>query len=186
MIEIQNPYKKEALIKTLENTYAELEHYFESLTVDVFFKKTADKWSPSENLIHLTKSAKAFTMGLRFPKMIIGLKFGKAARNSRLYPQVREAYLNRLVEGAKSPKNFEPDEMKPDMDLQSQKDEILKKWHDTNNKLIRKMNKWEEKTLDLYLLPHPILGRVTVREMIMFTIYHYIHHFTNVQKSLSE
>jgi len=186
MIEVQNPYKKEALIKTLENTYTELTHYFTLLPVETFFNKPGEKWSPSGNLIHLTKSAKSVTMGLRFPKVIIGLKFGKAARNSRLYPQVREAYLNKLVEGAKSPKNFEPDEMKPDMDLQSQKDEILEKWKEVNIKLIRKLGKWEEKTLDLYLLPHPILGRVTIREMIMFTIYHNIHHFTNVQKSQGE
>lgn len=186
MIEVQNPYRKEALIKTLENTCTELERYFNSLAVEAFFRKPSDKWSPSENLSHLTKSANAVTTGLRLPKVIIGLKFGKAARNSRLYPQVREAYLKKLVEGAKSVKKFEPDQMKPDTDLQSHKDEILKKWNETNSKLIRKLNKWEEKTLDLYLLPHPILGRVTVREMIMFTIYHNVHHLTNVQKHQDE
>lgn len=186
MIEVQNPYKKEALIKTLENTCVELEHYFDSLTVEAFFNKPSDKWSPSQNLIHLTKSASAVAKELRLPKVIIGIKFGKAARNSRLYPQVREAYLNKLVEGAKSAKIFEPDEMKPDMDLQLQKDEILNKWNEVNIKLIQKLDKWGEKTLDVYLLSHPILGRVTVREIIMSTIYHNIHHLTNVQKYQNE
>jgi uncharacterized damage-inducible protein DinB len=39
--------------------------------------------------------------------------------------------------------------------------------------------------LDRLRLPHPALGKLTVREMLFFTIYHNIHHVENVVRRLS-
>ena len=38
------------------------------------------------------------------------------------------------------------------------------------------IEKISEEDLDYYLLPHPILGKLTLREMLYFTIYHVKHH----------
>jgi hypothetical protein len=186
MIEVKNPYKKEALLKAFEDTYSELTIYFNSLPVDSFFKKSPGRWSPSENLVHLIKSIKSVSREVRLPKMIIGLKFGKSERNSRMYPQIREVYLNKLVEGAKTPKTLEPDDHGQPPDLNAHKEQILKKWDDAHRKFISGFSHWKEKDLDRYILPHPILGNLTVREMIMFTVYHNVHHLTNVQKFLED
>lgn len=186
MIEVKNPYKKDALITAFEDTHSEIMTYFTSLPVDVFFKKPPGKWSPSENLEHLIKSIKAVTIGMRLPKTFIGLKFGKSERNSRIYPQIREVYLNRLVEGAKSPGKLQPEDRQQPSDLEVSKQQILKKWNDSHRKFIGRLSRWKEKDLDRYILPHPILGNLTIREMVMFTIYHNVHHLTNVEKSLAK
>jgi len=185
MIEVKNPYKKEALIKALESTHLGITTYFNSLTQEDFFSRIPDRWSAAENLVHLIKSVKAVSVGMKLPKMIVGLKFGKSERISRIYPQIREIYLNRLVEGAQTPKKFHPDDYQQPSDLSAYKDQILKKWDDVHRKLVKVLNRWKERDLDKYILPHPILGNLTVREMVMFTIYHNIHHLTNVQKSIA-
>lgn len=186
MIEIQNPYRKEALATELENTHSELAHYFASLSAKVFFEKPLDKWSPSENLVHLIKSQKTLSSGLKLPKIFLKFKYGKPKHDSRLYPKVREAYLQKLANGAESPEQFAPDNTPPESDLDSQKEQVLTKWDEIHARLLKTFERWKEQDLDRYVLPHPIMGALTIREMMMFTIYHTVHHLTNVQKSISK
>ena len=40
-----------------------------------------------------------------------------------------------------------------------------------------KFQKWKEKDLDIYLLPHPLLGKMTIREIVLWTAYHTEHHY---------
>ena len=39
-------------------------------------------------------------------------------------------------------------------------------------KMSKKIEKWSEEQLDEFVLPHPLLGKVTTREMLYFTIHH--------------
>jgi hypothetical protein len=186
MIEVQNPYRKEALTSELENTHSELSQYFSSLSTEMFFERLPDKWSPSENLVHLIKSQKALSSGLKLPKIFLKFKFGKPKHDSRLYPKVREVYLQKLANGADSPEQFLPDDMLPASDFDSQKEQVLTKWDEIHTRLINSFERWKERDLDRYVLPHPIMGSLTIREMMMFTIYHNVHHLTNVQKSIEK
>lgn len=42
--------------------------------------------------------------------------------------------------------------------------------------LNQKIDKLDEEELDNYILPHPLIGKTTIREMLYFTIYHVQHH----------
>ncbi|QLH34686.1 MAG: DinB family protein [Cyclobacteriaceae bacterium] len=53
------------------------------------------------------------------------------------------------------------------------------------NRLAAKLNRFSEAELDLYILPHPLLGKLTLREMIYFTCYHVQHHQELTTKNLS-
>jgi hypothetical protein len=44
------------------------------------------------------------------------------------------------------------------------------------DQLARRVNRFSESELDQLLLPHPLLGKLTLREMVYFTIYHAHHH----------
>lgn len=186
MIEIKNPYRIEALVQALEDTHLGIKEYFASLAADDFFRSQSGKWSPAQNLVHLIKSLKAVSVGLKMPKIVLRLKFGRTARVSRLYPQIRQTYLGRLAEGAESPQQFRPDDRNPPSDPEDSREQILNKWDAVNDALVEAFKRWKERDVDRYVLPHPILGSLTIREMIMFTIYHNVHHLTNVQKSRAE
>ena len=56
------------------------------------------------------------------------------------------------------------------------KEELIKKYKEQKQKLIAKIEKQSENDLDVYILPHPLLGKVTLREMLFFTIHHNEHH----------
>lgn len=42
-----------------------------------------------------------------------------------------------------------------------------------------------EADLEACRLPHPLLGKLTVREMLLFTLDHEVHHVANVARRLA-
>ena len=44
------------------------------------------------------------------------------------------------------------------------------------SELVSTTEKWQENDLDRYQLPHPLLGKLTIREMLYFAIYHNLRH----------
>jgi hypothetical protein len=53
------------------------------------------------------------------------------------------------------------------------------------NSLCKSINSYSEEQLDQYILPHPLLGKLTIREMMYFTIYHAQHHTTIVRQTVA-
>ena len=51
--------------------------------------------------------------------------------------------------------------------------------------LVTEVERWSERAMDRYRLPHPLLGQLTVREMLFFTLYHNVHHIHVVARRLS-
>ncbi len=42
--------------------------------------------------------------------------------------------------------------------------------------LAQGIERWSDAQLDRRCLPHPLLGKLSVREMLFFTLYHNLHH----------
>ena len=80
-------------------------------------------------------------------------------------------YKTKLAAGGKASGPFIPSSI----DFE-RKEELIKKYKQQKQKLITKIEKQSEKDLDTYILPHPLLGKVTLREMLYFTIHHNEHH----------
>ena len=59
---------------------------------------------------------------------------------------------------------------------EERKDVILEKLDKERHKMIKLIEKWDEKSLSKYVIPHPLLGKLSVREMLYFTILHTDHH----------
>jgi len=97
--------------------------------------------------------------------------FGKTNRPSKTYDEVVTKYKTKLAAGGKASGPFIPPTIKFE-----KKDELIKKYDQQKQKLISKIEKQSETDLDKYILPHPLLGKVTLREMLYFTIHHNEHH----------
>jgi hypothetical protein len=97
--------------------------------------------------------------------------FGKTNRPSKTYDDLVTKYKTKLAAGGRASGPFIP----PFISFEK-KDELIKKYNEQKQKLIIKIEKQPEKDLDAYILPHPLLGKVTLREMLYFTIHHNEHH----------
>ena len=49
-------------------------------------------------------------------------------------------------------------------------------------RMVENLKNWSENDLDINVMPHPIIGKISVREMLFFTIYHIQHHAKSIQK----
>ncbi len=54
--------------------------------------------------------------------------------------------------------------------------ELLNEFSTASAELVSVAEKWTEDDLDRFLLPHPLIGKLTIREMLFFTIYHNLRH----------
>ncbi|MBK7609450.1 MAG: hypothetical protein IPI18_20745 [Saprospiraceae bacterium] len=46
------------------------------------------------------------------------------------------------------------------------------------------MELFSEAEIDRYLIPHPLVGKITMREMFYFTVFHAGHHQNNLIRDL--
>lgn len=82
-----------------------------------------------------------------------------------------EKYRSKLSAGGKVSARFIPKII-----LFGKKDTLVKRYNRQKDKLIKKIKKQSEEKFDNYILPHPLLGKITLREMLFFTIYHNKNH----------
>ena len=62
------------------------------------------------------------------------------------------------------------------------KTKILNSLAKSHQKLISLFGELSENQLDEYFLPHPIIGKLTIREMLFFTLYHLRHHHDIIKR----
>ena len=48
--------------------------------------------------------------------------------------------------------------------------------------MVEALARWSESDLDAFLCPHPAMGPLTVRVMVMFTALHADHHRKGIEK----
>ncbi|MFK7801547.1 MAG: DinB family protein, partial [Anaerolineae bacterium] len=63
-----------------------------------------------------------------------------------------------------------------------ERERILQGWVKKNRQLISAVDAWQDADLDTLVLPHPLLGNMTLREILLFTVYHNMHHVNDVQR----
>ncbi|NND94435.1 MAG: DinB family protein [Flavobacteriales bacterium] len=163
---------KEEIIFKLDSTHSELNTLLHSLDEDEMKRSLDRKWSVIEHVVHLSKALSPLHKGLKRSKFLIRYSFGRPNRIPRDYDTVKERYYAKLADvppGVTSP--FVP---KEGDDLS--KEITLSLFESNQQALANSLRKWKEHQLDKYILPHPLLGKVTVKEMLFFMDFHTQHH----------
>ena len=155
-----------------------------ALPIDVFFAAQGLKWSPAEHVRHLRKSSAPLVTALRLPAWLLRATFGRPHRPSRSFVALRADYRATLAAGGRAGR-FAPLPESPPSDPHARRGQILTHWHLTNARLCEILDGWREDRLDRAQLPHPLLGKLTVREMAAFTVYHTTHHLTLVMQRVA-
>ncbi len=185
MFEPDDPYTRDELLTALDRAHREVTDFFASIPPAVFVRRPSQAWSPSDNLEHLVRSVRPVAQALRLPRLLLRLLFGAARQPSRRYERVRAAYRARLAEGARATGRYVPTLEAPPADVEALRRRQLAAWTQAGTRLAAALRRWQEADLDACRLPHPILGKLTVREMLFFTLYHDLHHVAGVRKRLA-
>lgn len=178
------PFRARELSDSLLSMHTDIGAYLDSLASTIFFARIGDAWSPAENARHLIKSMRPIALAMKAPKIVLAVFFGTSRRPSRDFARIRAEYREQLARGAKAGR-FAPSLEREPTAPEARRKEIMTALSDVSNDLVVAAQPWSERALDRYRLPHPLLGKLTMREMLMFTVYHNSHHAINLRTRLS-
>lgn len=145
-----------------------------------FMARPNNKWSVGQNIEHLIKSLSPVNLALKMPAFVLRFQFGKPNRKPRTYPELVIRYNQKLQAGGRAPGRFIPPTI-----LWSDKDKKLEVFNHEKDIMIKRLNTWSEDQLDSYLIPHPLLGKLTIREMLFFSSYHIEHHLRLLKERIN-
>jgi hypothetical protein len=153
--------------------------YLDGLTNEEFLVSKNGKWTAGQQLEHIVISVKPLRQVLRLPKFILPLIWGKANRASKSYEDLVKKYLAKLENGGRATPRFSPKTVSVE-----KRQALQSKLKKEVEKLAKQLDKMSEEELDQYILPHPLLGKLTIREMLYFTIYHVQHQEELTKRNL--
>jgi len=172
----------EEILQQLHIVENEFSSYSTSLTDEQFFHQPEGKWSPAQQVKHLIIAADNTNLAFTLPKFIVRWYAGKPNRPSSSYDELVAKYELKLMMGGKASGRFIPKTISAGYGKQK----MLDRFNRSMNKLIHTINsKWDETKLDQYIAPHPLLGKITLRELCYFTIHHTYHHLESIKKITS-
>lgn len=153
--------------------------YIASLNdADFTYSPDGQKWTAGQQLDHIRLSVSPLVMAFGLPKFIPGLLFGRA-KTSVGYEEVVANYQRILAEGGKAGKEYIPKPIPADA-----KKALTAQTNHTVAQVLQRLNKYTETDLDRLRLPHPLIGKMSFREMLHFALYHVQHHHAQALKNL--
>jgi hypothetical protein len=167
----------------LEEKHSTLFTWLEKQPTENWEKGPKNKWTVGQQIQHLVDSLQQLNSALSYPNFILKYKFGICNREIRDYETVAKNYQNKLIEFKDRARAFNQNLKKP---LLNERNNLLSKLQIQNKKLQYKTSKLKDKSLDTLLLPHPLMGRMTLREIIMWTAHHTEHHTTILKENYSD
>lgn len=165
--------EKKQIIAILEKKHVDLLDWLEDQKPQNWEMGPDGKWTSGQHILHLVESIRLLNKALRTPKFLLKRKFGIANRPVRSYNEVAKRYEERLIASQDKARDFNAGLRIPS---QKEKQRLLASLQIQNKKLQYKTNKWSDEHLDTLLLPHPLMGRMIIREIIMWTAHHTEHH----------
>ncbi len=164
---------KDDIVNLLDEKHKILLEWLEQHDDELWQSGPENKWTTGQQALHLLQSIIPVNNALSMPKFIIRFKFGKTNREVRDYDAVVSRYLEKLKNAGGMVSPYSKILKTPPL---SDKKYILSRLQMENKKLQYKTRKLTDKHLDELVLPHPLMGKMPVREIIMWTAYHTEHH----------
>lgn len=170
---------KEAIANLLEEKHQTLFDWINNQPENVLEKGPEGKWTTGQHIVHLVDSIQKVNQALSLPSFLLKYKFGKSNREVRPYQEIVKRYQDKLKTNQEKAKAYNQKVKTPSKEKFKYLLDILQI---ENKKLQKKTLRWKDKNLDNLILPHPLMGKMPVREIIMWTAYHTEHHYLILQQ----
>ena len=164
---------KTELVRELNIHFDKMSYFLHNQKNEDFDRKfMAGKWSTAQHIKHLILSMRPVNLAMRVPKFVLKYKFGLCNRPERSFEQLVEKYETALdTTKAVAPPSYSPDSIPA-----SEKDGLIAELRQQTDKMIANVENWSEEALSKYILPHPLIGKLSFREMVAWSIVHMDHH----------
>lgn len=170
--------KASQMIRALTDNHLTAAAFITGLPDDVFITERNGKWSPGQQLQHLILCLRPISQALT-SAAFIEEKFGTIDRPPMDYDQVLKTYQSGLKNGGKAPERFLPGQVSA-----GRRDELKTELDSLLTTMATQLQGYDEQQLDRLALPHPFLGKLSIRELMYLMSYHPLHHLAQIHHNL--
>lgn len=170
---------KQELIERFGQNHRSLINYIDALTPGEFVYSHNEKWTAGQQLSHIYLCLKPIAQALASKDFIVQT-FGKIERPTLAYDTVIDHYLSALASGGKAPDRFVPETLDP-----GNKAVLIGDLSAILQTIQQQLDSYTEDELDTLVLPHPLLGKLTIRELFYLMTYHATHHHKQTEQNLA-
>ena len=139
------------------------------------------RWSAGQHLAHLVSSVQPLTLGMGMPKFLLSFALVTMNRPSMSYLDLTTKYENALSAGGKASGRYVPPAV-----AASRKAALIRALNAQRDKVLRQLEKFTEADLDRFGGKHPLIGVLSLRELLFFTIHHHDHHLHTLQRDYAQ
>jgi len=168
--------EKETIAELLEEKHQQLFSWLENQPDDNWENGPENKWTVGQQILHLVNSLQKLNIALSYPRFFLKHKFGTCNRAPRDYETVAKKYQEKLLANQEKARVFNKDLKVPKL---KDRNRLLTRLQIQSKKLQYKVRKVSDINLDTLVLSHPLMGKMTIREIVMWTAHHTEHH-TNI------
>jgi hypothetical protein len=172
---------KQAIIDALYRNHSSFADYISQLSPGAFLYHYQDKWTAGQQLAHIVLCVSPLAKVFSMDAASVEQNFGACDRGSRSFDAMKADYKEKLQAGGKAPDRFLPEPVPGD-----QKEPLIAKMNQAVAGLCNRIDAFTEADLDRLLIPHPLLGNLTLREMLYNAIQHVDHHQEMTRKNLEQ
>lgn len=170
--------QKEQILNDLEASYISVTDILSNISAELACKDQNGKWTIAQQFKHLILSTYPVASALKKPYERLAA-FGAPTDSTMDYDTLKSTYYGHLAKGVKAIGKFVPEEI-----LEDDWPGLFKDWALIGKKFQDRLAVWSEADLDKYAIPHPILGALSVRQMLLFTILHNHHHLNGINNDI--
>lgn len=175
--------EKEAILNLLEEKHQELLDWLNNQPKENWGKGPDNKWTTGQQVLHVVNSLQLLNNVLSYPRFFLKYKFGVCNRPTRGYDTIVEKYEQKLKANQDKAAIFNKKLKKP---LQKNRERLINRLQIQNKKLQYKFKRISNLNLDTLVIPHPLMGKMTIREIVMWAAHHTEHHTTILKNNYSE
>jgi hypothetical protein len=171
--------KKQEIIELLTKNYASFVTYINELKAEEFTFAHQEKWTAGQQLAHIVLCVKPLLKVFGMDKEVIAQNFGLSNRESASEKVLFDSYKEKLSGTYKT-----ADRYLPEVILLNQRQELTENLTKLTQNLCVSISNFTEDELDTLSIPHPLLGNLTLREMLYNAIHHVEHHHKATKQNL--
>ncbi|MEL6122457.1 MAG: DinB family protein [Bacteroidota bacterium] len=165
----------------LRSSFSHLLNHIELMSDSTFETPLAKgKWSPGQHLGHLILSTLPLVKALQIPPEKLQKKYGLLDRDEMTEADMENTYVKVLSTGmVKAPLQFTIEAVTGD-----QRTELDQQFRTVLEDVLKAMDRRSDEELQKTCVPHPAIGLISLRELLVFTKVHTIHHAYGIEKGL--
>jgi len=170
---------KQGIIELLTKNHDSFISYIAGLTAEDYAYSHQQKWTAGQQLEHIVLCVKPLEQVFKMEQSAIAQTFGLPDKPGSSYEALLAAYLEKLKAGGSAPARYVPETGEVD-----QRPQLSESLRNMVSELCSLIDRFEEQDLDRLCIPHPLLGNLSLREMLYNAIYHVTHHHAMAQRHL--